>query len=161
MHSRCLFARTEVPAGLISRAFSDTVHRSPRGKKDQESGRSTGFTDQKSSESWAVGFWRTDHANRQDGRRLDDVLHAFEASRSRRGDKERDDKKFLSALHYFVLHNITWRALQESRPIEVRARKRAEPSHVEVVEVASVRFGYTRAEITPRIVRLCVNRRAT
>jgi transposase len=31
--------------------------------------------------------------------------------RSRRGDKGRDDKKFLSALHYFVVHNITWRAL--------------------------------------------------
>jgi transposase len=39
------------------------------------------------------------------------VLKVFEASRSRRGDKGRDDKKFLSALHYFVVHNITWRAL--------------------------------------------------
>ena len=39
------------------------------------------------------------------------VLQVFEASRSRRGDKGRDDKKFLSALHYFVVHNITWRAL--------------------------------------------------
>jgi transposase len=39
------------------------------------------------------------------------VLRVFEASRSRRGDKGRDDKKFLSALHYFVVHNITWRAL--------------------------------------------------
>jgi hypothetical protein len=28
------------------------------------------------------------------------VLKVFEASRSRRGDKGRDDKKFLSALHY-------------------------------------------------------------
>jgi hypothetical protein len=28
------------------------------------------------------------------------VLRVFEASRSRRGDKGRDDKKFLSALHY-------------------------------------------------------------
>jgi transposase len=25
--------------------------------------------------------------------------------------KGRDDKKFLSALHYFVVHNIAWRAL--------------------------------------------------
>jgi hypothetical protein len=40
------------------------------------------------------------------------VLKVFEASRSRCGDKGRDDKKFLSALHYFVVHNITWR--QES-----------------------------------------------
>jgi transposase len=39
------------------------------------------------------------------------VLKVFEASRSRRGDKGRDDRKFLSALHYFVVHNITWRAL--------------------------------------------------
>jgi transposase len=38
-------------------------------------------------------------------------LQVFEALRSRRGDKGRDDKKFLSALHYFVVHNITWRAL--------------------------------------------------
>ena len=39
------------------------------------------------------------------------VLKVFEASRSRRGDKGRDDKRFLSALHYFAVHNITWRAL--------------------------------------------------
>ena len=39
------------------------------------------------------------------------VLKVFEASRSRRGAKGRDDKTFLSALHYFAVHNITWRAL--------------------------------------------------
>ena len=39
------------------------------------------------------------------------VLRVFEASRSRRGDKGCDDRRFLSALHYFVVHNITWRAL--------------------------------------------------
>src|SRR2546429_9321669 len=39
------------------------------------------------------------------------ALKVFKASRSRRGDKGRDDKKFLSALHYFVVHNIPWRAL--------------------------------------------------
>jgi transposase len=39
------------------------------------------------------------------------VLRVFEAVRSRRGDKGRDDRKFLSALHYFAVHNITWRAL--------------------------------------------------
>jgi transposase len=39
------------------------------------------------------------------------VLQVFQASRSRRGDKGRDDRKFLSALHYFAVHNITWRAL--------------------------------------------------
>jgi transposase len=37
----------------------------------------------------------------------------FAASRSRRGDKGRNDRKFLEALHYFVVHNITWRALPE------------------------------------------------
>jgi transposase len=39
------------------------------------------------------------------------VLQVFGASRSRRGDKGRDDRKFLEALHYFAVHNITWRAL--------------------------------------------------
>ena len=39
------------------------------------------------------------------------VLEVFRASCSRRGDKGRDDRKFLEALHYFTLHNITWRAL--------------------------------------------------
>jgi transposase len=42
------------------------------------------------------------------------VLQVFEASRSRRGDKGRNDRKFLEALHYFVVHNITWRALPET-----------------------------------------------
>jgi transposase len=41
------------------------------------------------------------------------ILQVFRASRSRRGDKGRDDWKFLEALHYFVVHNITWRALPE------------------------------------------------
>ena len=41
------------------------------------------------------------------------VLKVFEASRSRRGDKGRNDRKFLEALQYFVVHNITWRALPE------------------------------------------------
>jgi hypothetical protein len=36
------------------------------------------------------------------------VLKVFEASRSRRGDKGRNDRKFLEALQYFVVHNITW-----------------------------------------------------
>jgi hypothetical protein len=42
------------------------------------------------------------------------VLKVFEASRSRRGDNGRDDKKFLSALHYFAVHNITWAWLHEA-----------------------------------------------
>jgi transposase len=39
------------------------------------------------------------------------VLEVFAAVRSRRGGKGRDDRRFLEALHYFAVHNITWRAL--------------------------------------------------
>src|SRR3954454_23647433 len=39
------------------------------------------------------------------------VVKLFRACRSRRGDKGRNDRKFLEALHYFTGHNITWRAL--------------------------------------------------
>ena len=39
------------------------------------------------------------------------VVQVFRAVRSRRGDKGRNDRRFLAALHYFTLHNITWRAL--------------------------------------------------
>jgi len=39
------------------------------------------------------------------------VLKLFQACRSRRGDKGRNDRRFLEALHYFTLHNISWRAL--------------------------------------------------
>jgi transposase len=39
------------------------------------------------------------------------VLDAFRAARSRRGDKGRDDRRFLEALHYFTVNNVTWRAL--------------------------------------------------
>src|SRR3954466_15681475 len=41
----------------------------------------------------------------------DRVVQVFRAVRSRRGDKGRNDRRFLEALHYFTLHNITWRAL--------------------------------------------------
>ena len=39
------------------------------------------------------------------------ALAVFRAVRSRRGDKGRDDRKFLEALHYFTLNNVAWRAL--------------------------------------------------
>ena len=39
------------------------------------------------------------------------VLEVFAASCSRRGDKGRDDRHFLEALHVFTLRTITWRAL--------------------------------------------------
>ncbi len=41
----------------------------------------------------------------------DVVLMVFQAALPRRGDKGRDDRKFLEALHFFTVHNITWRAL--------------------------------------------------
>jgi Putative transposase of IS4/5 family (DUF4096) len=41
------------------------------------------------------------------------IVLRFAASRSRRGDKGRNDRKFLEALHYLVVHNVTWRALPE------------------------------------------------
>src|SRR5215204_7210846 len=39
------------------------------------------------------------------------VLEVFRAACSRCGDKGRDDRQFLEALHYFSVHTITWRAL--------------------------------------------------
>lgn len=39
------------------------------------------------------------------------VLRVFEAARSRRGEKGRDDRKFLEALHYFSVHDVSWWAL--------------------------------------------------
>ena len=41
------------------------------------------------------------------------ALEVFRASLPRRGDKWRDDRLFLEALHYLSVHNITWRALPE------------------------------------------------
>ncbi|GAA0586424.1 hypothetical protein GCM10009416_26030 [Craurococcus roseus] len=39
------------------------------------------------------------------------ALEVFRAARSRRGDKGRDDRRFLEALHHFAVHNIAWRVL--------------------------------------------------
>lgn len=39
------------------------------------------------------------------------VVRVFRAVRSRRADKERDDRKFLEALHYFTVNSVTWRSL--------------------------------------------------
>ena len=41
------------------------------------------------------------------------ALTVFRAALPRRGAKGRDDRIFLEALHYFSVHNITWRALPE------------------------------------------------
>jgi transposase len=40
-------------------------------------------------------------------------LEVFRQVCPRRGDKGRDDRRFLEALHYFTVHNITWRELPE------------------------------------------------
>jgi transposase len=39
------------------------------------------------------------------------VVEVFRAVRSKRGEPGHNDRKFLEALHYFTVHNITWRAL--------------------------------------------------
>jgi transposase len=39
------------------------------------------------------------------------AVEVFQALRSKRGEPGHDDRKFLEALHYFTVHNITWRAL--------------------------------------------------
>ena len=39
------------------------------------------------------------------------TLEVFRAACSRRGDKGRDDRRFLEALPHFTVHNITWRGL--------------------------------------------------
>ncbi len=39
------------------------------------------------------------------------ALEVFRACLPRVGAKARDDRLFLKALHYFTVHNITWRAL--------------------------------------------------
>ena len=41
----------------------------------------------------------------------DIAVEVFRAVRCKRGEPGRDDRKFLEALHYFTVHNITWRAL--------------------------------------------------
>ena len=39
------------------------------------------------------------------------ALEVFRAARSRRGAKGRNERKFLEALHFFTVNNVTWRAL--------------------------------------------------
>ena len=41
------------------------------------------------------------------------VLEVFDGAQSRRGEPGHDDRRFLEAVHFFVVHNITWRALPE------------------------------------------------
>jgi transposase len=39
------------------------------------------------------------------------VLEVFDMAQSGRGEPGHDDRKFLEAIHYFTVHNLTWRAL--------------------------------------------------
>ncbi len=39
------------------------------------------------------------------------VLEVFDAAQPHRGEPGHDDRKFLEAVHYFTVHNLTWRAL--------------------------------------------------
>lgn len=39
------------------------------------------------------------------------VLEVFDAAQSRSGEPGHNDRKFLEALHFFTVHNLTWRAL--------------------------------------------------
>ena len=41
------------------------------------------------------------------------ALEVFRACLPARGAKAKDDRLFLEALHFFAVHNITWRALPE------------------------------------------------
>ena len=41
------------------------------------------------------------------------VLEVFTACQSRRGDKGRDDRLFLEAMHFFTVENVAWRRLPE------------------------------------------------
>ncbi len=39
------------------------------------------------------------------------VLEVFDAVQTHSGEPGRDDRKFLEAIHFFTVHNLTWRAL--------------------------------------------------
>jgi putative transposase of IS4/5 family DUF4096 len=80
-------------------------------KEGQRDRRPTGFPNRQLRDSWAAGSGRPAMLTKMTDADWITVLRVFEAVRSRRGDKGRDDRKFLSALHYFAVHNITWRAL--------------------------------------------------
>jgi transposase len=41
------------------------------------------------------------------------ALEVFRSCLPRRGEKSKTDRRFLEALHYFSVHNVSWRALPE------------------------------------------------
>src|SRR4249920_552835 len=56
-------------------------------------------------------FKEAGHADQDDGCGLDCGIEGVRGVALAARRQRRDDKKLLSALHYFVVHNITWRAL--------------------------------------------------
>src|SRR6202040_1043420 len=77
------------------------------------------------------------------------ILRVFAASRSRRGDKGRNDRRFLEALHYFVVHNITWRALPVSEVTRPTSR-----SDVSTTATAGADFSCSKRKASSRQRRL-------
>src|SRR4051794_40683517 len=106
-----LFIRTEAVARLVSRAALDTLLRSLSERRGQKGRQPKGFPNRQLRDSWVAGSRRPAMLTKMTDADWITVLKVFEASRSRRGDKGRDDRKFLSALHYFAVHNVSWRAL--------------------------------------------------
>ena len=51
------------------------------------------------------------HVDADDRRGLGDRAHRVRRRAVQRGEPGHDDRKFLEAIFYFTLHNITWRAL--------------------------------------------------
>jgi transposase len=64
-----------------------------------------------SSNQWATGNREPVDADGDDRGDWEIVLEVFEAAQSGRGQPGQDDRKFLEALHFFTVQNVTWRAL--------------------------------------------------
>ena len=58
-------------------------------------------------------FWRTDHAHYHDGRGLDDCFEGIRGIAPTLRRQRAGRPNVSEALQYFVVHNITWRALPE------------------------------------------------
>ncbi len=58
-------------------------------------------------------IWRVGDVHEDDRGDWDIALEVFRACLPARGAKARNDRLFLEALHFFTVHNITWRALPE------------------------------------------------
>ena len=88
-------------------AALDKIHRSVWSRKGRETDDQRDSRIRQLRDSWAAGSGRPAMLTKMTDADWITVLRVFEIVRSRRGDKGRDDKKFLSALHYFAVHNIT------------------------------------------------------